>query len=273
MPQAGTGNLTEHESAHESAHDSAPSQDAPHAPHMPRTPTHTPPNTPLRYTQTARSTPTRHAERASYDRAAVHAVIDEALVCHVGFIRDGAPVVLPTVHARVGGTLYFHGSSGGRFSLLDGEPIGVTITLIDGLVLARSWLHHSAPFRSVVAHGTARVVTDEDERWNAMAALIDHIAPGRSADSRPPTKKELARTAIVALELAEVSLKQRDASIAEEPEDMDLPHWAGVIPLRLTASPAIPDGALKPGVTVPDYLVGYQRGGGGGGGGDGGGRG
>jgi nitroimidazol reductase NimA-like FMN-containing flavoprotein (pyridoxamine 5'-phosphate oxidase superfamily) len=190
----------------------------------------------------------------------VHAVIDEALVCHVGFVRDGGPVVLPTVHARIEDTLYFHGSSGGRFSLLDGEPIGVTITLIDGLVLARSWLHHSAPYRSVVVHGAARVVTDERERWNAMASLIDHIAPGRSADSRPPTKKELARTAIVALELTEVSLKRRDASIAEEPEDMDLPHWAGVIPLRLTASPAIPDDALEPNIALPDYLIGYQRG-------------
>jgi hypothetical protein len=227
-------------------HAPAPSQDTPH--------------TPSQYTRTARSTPTRHAERATYDRAAVHAVIDEALVCHVGFVRDGGPVVLPTVHARIEDTLYFHGSSGGRFSLLDGEPIGVTITLIDGLVLARSWLHHSAPYRSVVVHGAARVVTDERERWNAMASLIDHIAPGRSADSRPPTKKELARTAIVALELTEVSLKRRDASIAEEPEDMDLPHWAGVIPLRLTASPAIPDDALEPNIALPDYLIGYQRG-------------
>jgi uncharacterized protein len=226
-------------------HESPPSQDVSHS--RPQ------------YVQTARSTPTRHAERASYDREAVHAVIDEALVCHVGFVRDGAPVVLPTVHARMEDTLYFHGSSGGRFSLLDGEPIGVTITLIDGLVLARSWLHHSAPFRSVVVHGTARVVTDENERWNAMAALIDHIAPGRSSDSRPPTKKELAKTAIVALELAEVSLKQRDTTISEEPEDLDLPHWAGVIPLRLTASPAIPDEALKANIALPDYLIGYQR--------------
>ena len=212
------------------------------------------------YPPTERTVPTRYASRATYDRAAVHAVLDEALVCHVGFIRDGAPVVLPTVHARIGDTLYFHGSSGGRFSLLDGEPIGVTVTLIDGLVLARSWMHHSAPYRSVVIHGTARVVRDEQERWDAMAGLIDHIAPGRSADTRPPTKKELAMTAIVALELAEVSLKSRGAHIGEEPEDMDLPHWAGIIPLKLTAGEPVPDEALRADVALPDYLIGYQRG-------------
>ena len=212
------------------------------------------------YIQTARSTPTRHPERASYDRAAVHAVIDEALVCHVGFIRDGAPVVLPTVHARNGDTLYIHGSSGGRFALLDGEPVGVTITLIDGLVLARSWLHHSAPSRSVVIHGTARAVTQEEEKLAAMAALIDHVAHGRSADSRPPTKKELAKTAIMAIELTEVSLKSRGDSISEEPGDEELPYWAGVIPLKLTAGAPIPDANLAQGVALPDYLIDYSRG-------------
>jgi nitroimidazol reductase NimA-like FMN-containing flavoprotein (pyridoxamine 5'-phosphate oxidase superfamily) len=212
------------------------------------------------YIQTDRSTPTRYASRASYDRAAVHAVIDEALVCHVGFIRDGAPVVLPTVHARTGDTLYIHGSSGSRFSLLDGEPVGVTITLIDGLVFARSWLHHSAPYRSVVIHGTARVVADEDERRAAMAALIDHVAPGRSADTRPPTRRELAMTAIVAIELDEVSLKARGAQLGEEPGDEELPYWAGVIPLKLTAGEPVPDAELRDGTPLPDYLIGYSRG-------------
>lgn len=212
------------------------------------------------YTQTERSTPTRYASRASYDRAAVHAVIDEALVCHVGFIRDGAPVVLPTVHARSGDTLYIHGSSGGRFSLLDGEPVGVTITLIDGLVFARSWLHHSAPYRSVVVHGTARVVTADEEKLTAMAALIDHVAEGRSKDTRPATRKELAKTAIVAIELSEVSLKVRDSQLGEEPEDLDLPYWAGHVPLKLTAGAPVPDEALAAGVRLPDYLNGYDRG-------------
>lgn len=212
------------------------------------------------YRRTQRSTPTRYADRAAYERAAVHAVLDEALVCHVGFIRDGAPVVLPTVHARNGDVLYIHGSSGGRFSLLDGEPLGVTVTLVDGLVLARSWMHHSAAYRSVVIHAAARLVTDEAERWDAMARLIDHVAPGRSRDTRPPTRKELAMTAIVAVALDEVSLKARGAHIGEEPEDLDLPHWAGVIPLRLAAGAPVPAGDLKPGIATPGYLTGYQRG-------------
>jgi hypothetical protein len=212
------------------------------------------------YIQTALTTPTRHAERATYDRAAVHAVIDEALVCHVGFIRDGAPVVLPTVHARSGDTLFIHGSSGGRFALLDGEPVGVTITLIDGLVLARSWLHHSAPNRSVVIHGTARAVTQEEEKVAAMAALIDHVAYGRSADTRPPTRKELARTAILAIDLVEVSLKVRGDELSEEPGDEELPYWAWVIPLRLTAGAPIPDANLAEDVALPDYLIEYSRG-------------
>lgn len=211
------------------------------------------------YVRTPRSTPTRYRERATYERAAVHAVIDEALVCHVGFVRDGAPVVLPTVHARIGDTLYLHGSSGGRFSLLDGERVGVTITLIDGLVLGRSWLHHSAPYRSVVIHGQARLVRDPDERMAAMTSLIDHVAPGRSADSRPPNKKELAQVSIVAVELTELSLKVRGATLADEPEDLDLPYWAGVIPMRLTAGAPVAVEDLKPGIPVPEYAIDYSR--------------
>jgi nitroimidazol reductase NimA-like FMN-containing flavoprotein (pyridoxamine 5'-phosphate oxidase superfamily) len=203
-----------------------------------------------RYPQTARNTGTRYRERFSYDRPAVHAVLDEALVCHVAFILDDAPVVLPTVHARVGDRLYIHGSSGGRWATLDGQPIGITVTLLDGLALGRSWMHHSAPFRCVVVHGTAQIVEDEDERFEAMRALIDHVAPGRSAESRPPNRRELAATTIVAVDLAEVSLKVRD---------LDLPHWAGVVPLRLVAGEPVPAADLRPGIPIPDHLVGYSR--------------
>ena len=211
------------------------------------------------YTQTARTTPTRYRERATYDRAAVHAVMDEALVCHVGLIRDGAPVVLPTLHARIDDTLYVHGSTGGRFAMLDGEPLSVTITLIDGLVLARSWMHHSAAYRSVVVHGTARLVTDEQERWNAMEGLINHVAPGRPADSRPPTRKELAQTAIVALALEEVSLKRRGPVVADDPDDLDGDYWAGTIPLRLTPGAPVDADDLRPGIEMPSSLIGYTR--------------
>ena len=215
--------------------------------------------TPREYQQTERSTPSRYRERAAYDRAAVHAVLDEALVAHVGFIRDGAPVVLPTLHARIGDTVYIHGSTGSRFALLDGEPVSITVTLIDAVVLARSWFHHSAAYRSVVVHGSARVVADEQERWDAMAGLVDHVVHGRAADSRPPTRKELAATTIVAVELAEVSLKARGAHVADEPEDLADPYWAGAVPLRLAAGAPVPAEDLAPGIEAPDYAVDYSR--------------
>jgi uncharacterized protein len=212
------------------------------------------------YAQTARSTAARYRDRMSYDRAAVHAVLDEALVCHVAFVVDGAPVVLPTVHARMADRLYIHGSTGGRWATLDGQPVGVTVTLLDGLALGRSWMHHSAPFRCVVVHGTAQIVEDEEERFEAMRALIEHVAPGRSAESRPPNRRELAATTIVAVDLVEVSLKVRGLSPAvDEPEDLELPYWAGVIPLRLVAGAPVPAGDLRPGIVVPDHVVGYAR--------------
>lgn len=211
------------------------------------------------YTQTPRSTPARYPDRASHDRAAVHAVLDEALVCHIAFVVDGAPVVLPTVHARVGDTLYVHGSTGGRWATLDGQPVGVTVTLLDGLIFGRSWMHHSAPFRCVVVHGTVRIVEDHDERIAAMRALIEHVQPGRADDSREPSKKELAATAIVAVDLMEVSLKVRGNHVADLESDLDGPHWAGVIPLRLVAGDPIPAADLRPGIEAPEYAFGYRR--------------
>jgi nitroimidazol reductase NimA-like FMN-containing flavoprotein (pyridoxamine 5'-phosphate oxidase superfamily)/RimJ/RimL family protein N-acetyltransferase len=207
------------------------------------------------YQRTARTTPKRLAERASYDAALVHAVLDEAYVCHLGFVVDGDPRVLPTLHARVGDTLYLHGSTGSRPLLAardGGLPVCVTVTLIDGLVLARSQFHHSVNYRSVVAHGTARLVTDEAERAAAFAALVDKVMPGRAADSRPPSRKELAQTAMLALPLAEVSAKVRAAGVADDDEDLGLPHWAGVVPLRLQTGLPVPAEALA--VPLPDYL-------------------
>ena len=211
------------------------------------------------YAKTPRTTATRYQGRVGYDRAAVHAVLDEALVCHLAFVLDGAAVALPTVHARLGDRLYVHGSTGGRFGSLDGAQVGVTVTLLDGLVLARSWFHHSVAFRSVVVHGTARVVSDPAERLDAMRALIDHIAPGRTAESREPTRKELAQTAILALDLEQVSLKARDGKVADDEEDLALPHWAGTIPLSVTAGAARPSPDLLDGITPPDYAQNYSR--------------
>jgi RimJ/RimL family protein N-acetyltransferase/nitroimidazol reductase NimA-like FMN-containing flavoprotein (pyridoxamine 5'-phosphate oxidase superfamily) len=186
----------------------------------------------------------------AYDKAAAHAILDEALHCHLGYVVDGAPRVLPTLHVRLGGTVYVHGSTGSRPMLAaraDGLPVCLTATILDGLVYARSQVHHSANYRSVVVHGVARRVDDLDERRRVLAALVERVGRGRAGDSRPPNRRELAETAMLALPLREVSVKARAGGVVEEPADLALPHWAGVVPLRLTPGPPEPDA----GVTVP----------------------
>ncbi|MEU6867349.1 pyridoxamine 5'-phosphate oxidase family protein [Streptomyces sp. NPDC046876] len=212
------------------------------------------------YAPTDRTVPSRSRERARYDRETVHAILDQAYVCHLGFVRDGAPVVLPTLYGRVGETLYLHGSTGSRPLLAAGKadpglPVCVTVTHVDGLVLARSAFHHSINYRSVVVHGTAYQVTDEDERRMALDALVDHVVPGRSADSRPANAKELAATAVIRLDLAEVSAKIRTGGPNDEPEDMDLPYWSGVVPVAPVHGTPVPADDLAPGIAAPDYLA------------------
>ncbi|KUL49571.1 pyridoxamine 5'-phosphate oxidase family protein [Streptomyces sp. NRRL S-1521] len=218
------------------------------------------------YAPTDRTVPTRSRERASYDRETVHAALDEAYVCHLGFVRDGAPVVLPTLFARVGERLYVHGSTGSRPLRMAGDPqdgaadpgiqVCLTVTHVDGLVLARSAFHHSINYRSVVVHGTAHQVTDPEEKRAALDALVDHVVPGRAADSRPANAKELAATAVLRLDLNEVSAKARTGGPNDEPEDMDLPHWAGVLPLRRGYDAPLPSADLAQDIAAPDYLPG-----------------
>ncbi|MET8613103.1 MULTISPECIES: pyridoxamine 5'-phosphate oxidase family protein [Streptomyces] len=213
------------------------------------------------YTPTDRTVPTRSAERAAYDKELVHAILDEGYVCHLGFVRDGAPVVLPTLYGRVGERLYLHGSTGSRPLRMAGAPdpglaVCVTVTHVDGLVLARSAFHHSINYRSVVVHGTAYQVTDPEERRLALDALVDHVVPGRAADSRPANKRELAATAVIRLDLQEVSAKVRTGGANDEPEDLALPHWAGVVPLRKGYEAPVPNADLTSGIEVPDYLTG-----------------
>ncbi|MDM4723153.1 bifunctional pyridoxamine 5'-phosphate oxidase family protein/GNAT family N-acetyltransferase [Micromonospora sp. WMMA1363] len=202
------------------------------------------------YAPTPRTTATRSRDQMSYDRAAAHTVLDEAYDCVLGFVVDGEPRVLPTLHVRLGDTLYLHGSTGSRPLLTargEGLPACVAVTLLDGLVYGRSQFHHSANYRSVVAHGTAHLVTAAEEKARVLTALVEKAGQGRSAESRPPTRRELAETAVLALPLREVSVRSRD-----EPTDLDLPHWAGVVPLRLTAGTPEPDvGVTAP---VPAYL-------------------
>ncbi|MCM2577454.1 pyridoxamine 5'-phosphate oxidase family protein [Streptomyces meridianus] len=212
------------------------------------------------YEPTGRTVPTRAPQRASYDRGLVHALLDEAYVCHLGFVRDGAPVVLPTLYARIGESLYIHGSTGSRpLRSAGGEadpglPVCLTITHVDGLVLARSAFHHSINYRSVVVHGVARQVTDADERSKALDALVDHVVPGRSADSRPASAKELAATAVLRLDLEEVSAKVREGGPNDDPEDLSLPHWSGVVPVSVQRGVPVAADDLDPSVALPAYL-------------------
>ncbi|MFI5640572.1 pyridoxamine 5'-phosphate oxidase family protein [Streptomyces goshikiensis] len=212
------------------------------------------------YEPTERTVPSRSRERARYDRETVHSILDQAYLCHLGFIRDGAPVVLPTLFGRVGERLYLHGSTGSRPLLAaakadPGLPVCVTVTHVDGLVLARSAFHHSLNYRSVVVHGTAHQVTDEAERRTALNALVDQVVPGRSADSRPADAKELAATAVIRLDLTEVSAKVRTGRPNDDPEDLDLPFWSGVVPVAPAYGTPVPAADLAPGIAAPDYLA------------------
>ncbi|MFD9125608.1 pyridoxamine 5'-phosphate oxidase family protein [Kitasatospora sp. NPDC059571] len=207
------------------------------------------------YARTARTTPTRYRERATWEREAIHAVLDASWICHLGFVVDGAPVVLPTIYARVGDRLYVHGSTGSRPLRAAGDdrglPVCVTVTLVDGLVLTKSAFNHSVNFRSVVAHGTAHQVTDPDELAVALDALVDQAVPGRSADVRPANAKELAATAVIRLVLDEVSAKTRNDGANDDEADLGLPHWSGVVPVRTAYGTPEP----HPGTAVP--LPGY----------------
>lgn len=211
--------------------------------------------------QTERTTLRRLPNRGNYDREVIISILDEALICHVGFVVDGAPVVIPTIHTRVADTLYFHGSVASRMlrSLRNGVPACVTVTLLDGLVLARSAFHHSMNYRSVVVFGTAREVTDEDEKLRALTALVEHVAAGRSTEARPPSVPEMKATLVLALPIDEASAKIRTGPPVDDEEDYGMKVWAGVLPLSLVPGAPIPDERLVAGVGVPEYVAHYRR--------------
>ncbi|WP_369209174.1 pyridoxamine 5'-phosphate oxidase family protein, partial [Streptomyces sp. PU-14G] len=194
------------------------------------------PTTRTPYTRTPRTTGTRERERLSYDRELVHGILDAGYLCHLAFVREGRPVVLPTLYARVGEHLYVHGSTGSR-PLREagrsetGMPVCVTVTHVDGLVLAKSAFHHSVNYRSVVAHGDAYEVTDHEERLRALDAVVNNVVDGRADDSRRADPKELAATAVIRLALDEVSAKVRAGGPNDDPEDLELPYWTGVVPV------------------------------------------
>lgn len=204
----------------------------------------------------------RKRERGSVERAVVHAILDEGLVCHVGFVDDGSVVVVPTAYARVGDELFLHGAVANRTlrALAGGAPACVTVTLLDGLVLSRSAFHHSMNYRSVVLFGAGRPVAEPERKRVAVTAIVEHLVPGRSGDARPPTDAELRATAVVSFPVDEGTAKVGTGGPLEEAEDLALPVWAGVLPLRLAAGAPVADEHVPSGVEAPAYLTGYAMG-------------
>src|ERR1700761_3710065 len=204
---------------------------------------------------TGRTRLRRHKERSRADRADLYAVLDAGLICHLGVVVDGAPRVLPSTYARDGDTLYLHGSSANAgFGAGDGHQVCVTVTHFDGLVLARSVFSHSVNYRSAMVLGTAAVVRDEAERRHALRAIVEHLVPGQWDTARSPTAKEMAATSVLALPLAEASVKIRAGGPADEPADLDLDVWAGVLPAAVRFGAPEPDPALRPDITVPRHI-------------------
>jgi len=211
------------------------------------------------YPSSERSQVKRLPERGSSDRATIEAILDEGLICHVGFVQDGEPFVIPTIYARDGDVLFLHGSPASRMlrQLARGVPVCVTVTHLDGLILARSAFHHSMNYRSVVLFGTARLIKDPQEKLRALEAVVEHVVPGRSRDARPPNDFELKYTQVLALKIDEATAKVRTGGPKDDAEDMALPVWAGEIPLRLSTQPPIQDAECRQ--PTPDYVTGYRR--------------
>lgn len=209
-----------------------------------------------------RTTVVRHRERGHYERALIHAILDEALICHVGFSVQDQPFVLPTTHARIGDRLYLHGHMANHMlkTLSGGTPVCATVTLLDGLVLARSAMHHSMNYRSVVILGRASEVTAEADKRAALEALVNHVVPGRAAQVRAPDALELRATIVLELEISEASAKVRAGPPIDAAEDYALGCWAGVLPLGLAAGAPIADPRLSPATPVPAMLAHYRRG-------------
>ncbi len=210
---------------------------------------------------TERTRVVREAHRGAYDRETIYKILDEAYVCHAGFAIDGQPFVIPTLFARVGDAIYFHGSAASRMLRNVGEGISVcvTVTLTDGFVLARSVFNHSMNYRSVVALGKATIVDAPEEKLEALRAFTEKIIPGRWNDARQPNEKELKATSILRLPLTEVSAKIRSGPVEDDAPDYALPVWAGVIPLALTPGAPIRDERCDPAIRTPAYAAQYRR--------------
>lgn len=212
-------------------------------------------------TPTARTRLVREAHRAVYDREAVYRILDEGFLCHVGFSVDGQPFVIPTSYGRKDASLYIHGSAASRMlrEMKDGVPVCITVTLLDGLVLARSVFNHSMNYRSVVILGKATLVDDPEERLAALRVLSEHILPSRWDDARQPNERELKATSVLRVPIEEFSAKVRTGPPIDDEEDYSFPTWAGVVPLEMVAGAPIDDARLDPAREVPAYVKHYSR--------------
>ncbi len=210
---------------------------------------------------TERNRVVREANRAVYDRETIYQILDEAFVCHVGFAMDGQPYVIPTMFARVGDNLYFHGSAASRMlrGVSAGLPVCITVTLIDGMVLARSVFNHSMNYRSVVSLGHATLIADPSEKLQALQSFTEKLLPGRWNEARQPNEKELKATSILKLPLTEVSAKVRTGGVEDDAEDYGFPVWAGIIPMRLGAEAPVRDHRCDPTIPTPPYASNFKR--------------
>ncbi len=214
------------------------------------------------YPVTERNRVRRMHQRGQYDRDTVHAILDEALICHVGYVVDGQPYVIPTAFWREGDHVYLHGSAASRTMRMgqQGHEISLAVTLLDGLVLARSGFHHSLNYRSVIMYGTATTIEDPEAKRAALDRFMDRVAPGRVAECRPITDQELNATTVLSLPLDDVAAKVRTGPPVDDEPDYALPVWAGVVPIRQVADAPIPDPRLPQGTPVPDYAAGFKFG-------------
>ena len=196
-----------------------------------------------------------YPKRYNFDPSFRNEILDEGLLCHVAFVADNQPFQIPTAYCRVDDTIYLHGSVGSHFfmRMAEGIPVCVSVTLLDGLVLARSVFNHSMNYRSVIVFGKTRLVSDPEERWMAAEKLTEHVLPGRWNDARQPTESEMKKTMFIAVPIEEASVKFRDHGVGDDPEDMHLPVWAGVLPLKLSIQTPEADTAGVA-VDLPDYL-------------------
>jgi len=218
-------------------------------------------NNPENLTPTQRSQIKRVPQRGNYEQKVIYQILDEGLICHLGFTIDNQPFVIPTAYGRVEDQLYIHGSPASRMlrSLITGIEVCLTVTLLDGLVMARSAFHHSMNYRSVVIFGTASVVQNAEKKLEALRAFTEHVVPGRWSEVRQPSRQELQGTLVLSLPLTEASAKMRTGAPLDDEADYDLPVWAGVVPLQLVAGEAMSDSRLQPGITPPIYIQNYTR--------------